>query len=234
MILYLDCTRGVSGDMLLSSLLATGIPMNILTDELHKLGLTSYELILREKTIKDISTLNIEVVQTKDEQLRHLKDIEKIISKSTLSQKIKKTSLEIFDTLAKAEAKAHNTTIDKVHFHEIGAVDTIIDIVGTVALINHISPDKIIASKINLGSGHVKFSHGKFEVPAPAVKILSENMQVFKGNPEMECATPTGMAIIKSIATQDDEADGKAISEGYGSGSKSTDDMPTFLRAVIK
>jgi len=230
--LYLDCTRGVSGDMLLSALLGTGIPMNILTDELHKLTLQSYELVLREKQIADVATLNIEVNQTKDEPLRHMKDIEKIIKNSKLSDEIKKKSLQIFKTLGEAEAKAHKTTIDKVHFHEIGAVDTIIDIVGAVALIEYINPDKIIASKINLGSGTVEFSHGKFKVPAPAVKILSEDMQTFQGKPEMELATPTGVAILKNyIDEYGDIPDGEA---GYGSGSRSTDDMPTYLRAIVE
>jgi len=230
--LYFDCSRGVSGDMILSSLLGTGIPMNILSDELHKLRLVSYELALREKEIDGVSTLNIEVHQTKEEPLRVLSDIERIINQSKLSDDIKKKSLQIFKTLGEAEAKAHKTTIDKVHFHEIGAVDTMVDVVGAVALINHINPDQIIASKINLGSGIVKFSHGKFKVPAPAVKILSEDMQTFQGKPEMELTTPTGIAIIKSMIDKQEEIDVERVA-GYGSGLYSSKENPTFLKAVI-
>jgi len=231
MMLYLDLQSGVSGDMMLSSLLGTGIPMNVLTDELHKLGLDSYELELREKKVSHISTLNILVKQTKEQPLRHLQDIEKIINQSSLPEKTKKKSLQVFRTLAQAEAKVHGSTIDHVHFHEVGAVDTIVDIVGVVSLIEHLKPLKVIASKVNLGSGFIEFSHGKHPVPAPAVAELAKGMLVFSTDIGTETATPTGMALVKSLAdSYGDMPEGKVQAVGYGSGSR---DTGSYVRAYL-
>jgi len=233
-ILYLDCQTGVSGDMLLSAMLGTGIAINELTDELQKLPIKSYELSLREKKVKGISTLNIEVNQTKDEPLRHLSDLKKIIDDSGLSKKVQEKCMKVFRTLAEAEAKVHGTSIEKVHFHEVGAVDTIIDVVGVISLIELIKPDKVISSAVNLGSGFVEFSHGKHPVPVPAVAEIAKGMKVFSTDSQMEMATPTGMAILKNVVDGfGDIPEGTIEAVGYGSGKYSDEKNPTYLRAIV-
>lgn len=232
--LYLDCQTGVAGDMLISSLLGTGIPMNILTDYLQMLSIKDYELELREKPVSSINTINIKVNETKPQKLRHLKDLVSIITDSGLSSKLKKKIIDIFITIAEAEAKVHGKSVDHVHFHEVGAVDTIIDVVGACALIEHLSPDEIICSKINLGSGFVKFSHGTHPVPAPAVAEISKDMLVFSTDSGMEMATPTGLAVLKNIVDAYGpmpEANVKAV--GYGSGTYSSDKHATYVRAFL-
>ncbi len=229
--LYFDGVKGVSGDMILSALLDTGIPIAVLSNGLQNLDIASYELILHQKQIKGISTLNLEVRQTKEEQLRHYADIVKIIREGQVNNNVKTLSLNILQTLGTVEAEVHNVPIEKVHFHEIGAIDTIIDIVGTAILIDKIQPDYIGYSPINLGSGMVEFSHGRHQVPAPAVAKLAMGMKTFLGNEGIELATPTGMAILKTLCNANDYQ-GKLIAEGYGAGTYS-ENYGTFLRATI-
>jgi hypothetical protein len=208
--------------------------MNRLTDELHKLKFYDYELSLREKNIGGITTLNIDIRPTKDRPLRHLADIQDIIDKSSLAGRVKRKCMEIFKTIARAEAKVHGTTVEKVHFHEVGAVDTIIDVAGAVSLVDMLGPERIIASKINLGSGFVEFSHGRHQVPAPAVAELAKSMKTFSTDSGMELATPTGMAVVKNIADEfGDIPEGTIKSVGYGSGTRSSDKNPTYVRAYI-
>jgi len=232
--LYFDCQTGVSGDMLLASLLDHGIPLEFLEKELKKLNLDSYKLNLNEKQIAGIRTLHLDVIQIKQEQLRHLSHINKIIDKSTLSEKIKDNAKKTFLTIAKAEAKVHNIPIQKVHFHEVGAVDTIVDIVGCFVLLEKLKPDRILSSKINLGSGFVTMSHGRHPVPAPAVAQIAKDMKIFSTDMGMETATPTGVAIMKNIVDEfGDIPESEIISVGYGSGTYSSDEKPTYVRSLL-
>jgi len=234
MILYFDCQTGVSGDMLIASLLDHGTSLEFLENELKKLGLDSYKLKLNEKQVAGIKTMHLDVIQIKQEQLRHLSHINEIIDKSTLSEKIKDNSKRTFMTIAKAEAKVHDIPIQKIHFHEVGAVDTIVDIVGCFVLLEKLKPDRVLSSKINLGSGFVTMSHGRHPVPAPAVVEIAKNMRVFSTDMGMETATPTGIAIMKNIVDESGNIpESEIISVGYGSGTYSSDEKPTYVRSML-
>ncbi|MFW6450574.1 MAG: nickel pincer cofactor biosynthesis protein LarC [Nanoarchaeota archaeon] len=231
-VLYLECLSGVSGDMLLASLLDTGISLNYLKTQLNKLNL-DYEIEFSEKKINGITAKAINVKESSKQPLRHYKDILRIIEESSLEPIIKKKAKSIIDILGHAEARVHNTDIEKVHFHEIGAIDTIIDIVGAVVLTEKLNA-KIVSSKINLGSGFVNIEHGMLPVPAPASAEIAKGMQVYSTDSQMELATPTGLAIIKGLASEYQGMPTGVLEEtGYGAGSKSNNSNPNILRAFI-
>lgn len=229
---YLECLSGVSGDMILASLVDTGIEFDYLKEELDKLNL-DFEINLKEKKISGISTKKFDVVEKSRQPLRTRKDILKVIEQSFLSDEIKKRSKNILDILGKAEAKVHNTNMENIHFHEIGAIDTIVDIVGAVVLVNKLNC-KVFSSKINLGSGFVHIEHGRVPVPAPASSEIAKDMLTFSTDSGMELATPTGLAILKGLSENyGDMPTGKINSVGYGAGSRSDDDNPNIVRAFV-
>lgn len=230
--LYLECYGGVSGDMLLGAILDTGIEVDYLKNELNKLNL-EFEISVNEKNIAGIKTKKVDITQNTEQPLRKQKDIERIINENSLDRKVKDKSLEILDILAEAEANVHGTSKENIHFHEIGAVDTIVDIVGVVLLIEKINAD-VICSKINLGSGSVKIHHGNVPVPAPASAEIAKGMLTFSTDSEMELATPTGLAILKGIAKDCGDMPASTIrAVGYGAGSKSDDNNPNMVRAFV-
>jgi uncharacterized protein (TIGR00299 family) protein len=164
---------------------------------------------------------------------RGLKEIEEIIHQSALSEKVKKMSMDIFMQVARAEAKVHNKPIYEVHFHEVGAIDSIIDTVGAAIAIDYLKVDKIICSSIELGGGFVKCAHGMIPVPAPAVVEILQDVPVKSGKVQFETTTPTGAAILKALA--DEYSDNKNFSMkkvGYGIGQRDTD-IPNVLRVFL-
>ncbi len=231
--IYFECLTGVSGDMILASLIDSGQKLQYLKEELSKLNL-DFEINLNEKKITGIKTKQLQINHESSQPMRKKKDIEKIINKSRLHDNIKKKSIEILNILGEAEATVHGTSVENIHFHEIGAIDTIIDIVGSVILIEKINPDKIICSKINLGNGFVETHHGRLPVPAPASSEIAKGMKTFSTDSGMELSTPTGLAILKRIS---DEYGNMPVSKiksiGYGSGTRSDDNNPNMLRAFI-
>ena len=168
-IAYFDCFSGISGDMTLGALVDAGLPIEVLRSELAKLSLPGYTLSSEKVRRSGIAATKVHVVLDEKEQpSRHLSDIQKIINGSSLSPVVKQKSLSIFQRLAEVEAKVHGTTPEKIHFHEVGAVDAIVDIVGSVIGLEHLGITEIIGSPINVGSGTVHTQHGKLPVPAPA------------------------------------------------------------------
>ena len=165
---------------------------------------------------------------------RNLADIEKIIISSTLNERIKRESLRAFSLLANAEANVHGTTPDKIHFHEVGAVDSIIDIVGSFILIDSLNWPRVICSNINVGSGTVKCAHGILPVPAPATEYLLHGLPVFSNGSPMERTTPTGALLVKILADGfGNIPPGKITASGYGLGNNDSPDMPNVLRALL-
>jgi pyridinium-3,5-bisthiocarboxylic acid mononucleotide nickel chelatase len=231
-ILYLDLNNGVSGDMLLSSLADAGPGLDWLEKELAKIPV-DFSLEWKEAIIAGQKTKRINVLEGKSQPHRHVHDIIDVFENSPFSDKVKADAKAILNIIAEAEANAHNEPVDHIHFHEIGAVDTIIDIVGACLLIENIKPDRIIASPINLGSGYVEFSHGRFKVPAPAVEFITQDIPHYLSNAETELATPTGTAIIRHFARFAEKPDGHAEKIGYGSGTLSNDENPTVLKAIL-
>jgi len=243
-ILYLDCFSGISGDMTIGALIDAGLDFSFLLKELEKLGLTGYRLKCREAMAGAISATKFDVEITEEQKSRSHKDIKKIISESKLSDKVKKTSLDIFKCVAAAEAKIHNRSIEEVHFHEVGAIDSIIDIVGTAIGTEYLKIDKIYCSHIPLGSGSIDSSHGKLPIPAPATLEILKGVPVYQGDFDFEVTTPTGAAIVKTLAVGFGKIpDIEIKNTGYGAGTKNvmvdhkhhhhSYGLPNVLRVVL-
>lgn len=233
-ILYFDIINGISGDMTLSSLLNLGVPKDIFLEELGKLNLDNeFKIEITDKFENGIKGTNIKVIVNEGHVHRNLVDIYDIIDKSTLNDKIKQNAKDIFMEVANAEARVHGTSIDKIHFHEVGAIDSIIDIVGACILLDLLCVDRIYATKVPLGSGFVKCAHGIIPVPAPAVTEILKDVPVKFNNVKGECTTPTGAAIIKTMCDEFiDEMEFEIKQIGYGIGYKKFE-VPNILRTFI-
>ena len=232
---YFDCFSGISGDMTLGALVDAGVSIDALRAELAKLKLAGYELKGEKTTRSGIAAVKVHVViDEKNQPSRHLADILKIIGASSLSASIKEKSSLIFKRLAEAEAKVHATTPDKVHFHEVGAVDAIIDIVGSVIGLQLLGVTQVLASPVNVGSGTVQTSHGMFPIPAPATAELLKGMAIYQSSTQFELATPTGAAIISTLASSFGPLPPVRINRiAHGAGDKDFPGQPNVLRLLI-
>jgi len=234
-VLCYDCFSGISGDMNLGAMLDLGIKESFLIRELKKLNLKGWKLTAVKEQRHGITGTKVTVIQTSQEKdNRHLAEIENIINSSGLDKKTKDLSIRIFKKLAEAEALVHNTTPDRVHFHEVGAIDSIIDIVGAAICYNALNVDKVLVSGIELGGGFIKCEHGKLPVPAPATAELIRGMAVKKGGVDFEATTPTGAAILSVIGTHFGD-NFRFIPEktGYGTGQRDHPNVPNLLRVFL-
>jgi pyridinium-3,5-bisthiocarboxylic acid mononucleotide nickel chelatase len=203
-IAYFDCFSGASGDMILGALLDAGLSLDHLRRELAKLGLSHYDVGQAAVVKNGISGSQALVHVEQDHHHhhhRHLADIIGIIEKSSLDSPIKKDSTRIFRRLAEAEAKVHKTSVESIHFHEVGAMDAIIDVVGGVIGIHALGIDTIVCSPLHLGSGTVECAHGTLPVPAPATAELVRGKPVYATGVQGELLTPTGAAILTTLAS---------------------------------
>lgn len=233
-ILYFDIIGGISGDMTLASLLNLGVPKEIFLEELSKLNMDNeFTIEISDKFENGIKGTKVNVI-TKDQHChRNLIDIYEIIDDSSLNTDIKEKSKKVFMTVAEAEANVHGTTIDKIHFHEVGAIDSIVDIVGSVILLDLLCIDKIYATSVPLGSGFIKCDHGIIPAAAPATMEILKNVPVKLNHVEGECTTPTGAAIIKSLCDGFIKEINLNVSTiGYGVGHKKFE-KPNLLRTFI-
>jgi len=258
-ILYYDCFCGISGDMNLAALIDLGVPKGYLIQELSKISLNSEYEIKIEKSQKlgitgtrvdvilkdklDDSTHNVEKVfhghsheehvHNHEHHHRNLKDIEEIIKLSDLSDKVKKLSLDMFIKVAEAEAKVHGKTLYEVHFHEVGAIDSIIDIVGAAICLDYLKIDKIIASTVQVGGGFVKCAHGIMPVPAPATVEILRNIPIYTGIVKHETTTPTGAAILAANVEEFTDKVNFLIKKiAYGIGHRDLE-IPNVLRVYL-
>lgn len=233
-IAYLDCHSGVSGDMFLGAMLDAGLSLETLRTLLATLPITGYQLIAEPFTDKGIRGTRFDVVLAEQEQpQRHLSDIAQILHASSLSPKIQETALAIFQRLAEAEAHIHGSTIEEVHFHEVGAIDAIVDITGAAIAVETLGITQLFASPLPLTGGHVDTAHGLLPVPAPAtLEILRRVNAPWKACPvEGELVTPTGAAILATLARFETPA--IAIERvGYGFGQKRLP-WPNCLRLCL-
>ena len=233
--LYLDCFAGISGNMFLGALLDLGLPEDVLRRELAKLPVNGYELVIKRVEKKGVSAVYLDVkTGFFPQRLRHLPDINKIIDNAVLADEVKADAKKVFLRLAEAEAKVHGTTVDKVHFHEVGAVDTIVDIVGVVFALHWLGVERVYTSKLRTGSGFVKCSHGRMPVPAPATAELLHGIAWENGDIAKELVTPTGAALVSAFAHGSGGVPEGFRSEAVGYGAGSWDlDIPNVLRAVL-
>jgi pyridinium-3,5-bisthiocarboxylic acid mononucleotide nickel chelatase len=230
-----DCFSGISGDMNLGAMIDLGVDKAYLTDELNKLNLPGWELIVQKDQRHGIAGTKVTVRQTRHEHAhRHLSDIEKIIEDSALDNKTKELSMKIFMKIAQAEATVHGISIDHVHFHEVGAVDSIIDVVGAAICFNSLNVDAVHVSTVELGGGFVICDHGKLPVPAPATAELIKGIPVKKGGVDFEATTPTGAAILATLGTNFNPGLAIKIEKtAYGVGQKEHQDVPNLLRVFL-
>ena len=232
-IAYFDCFSGISGDMTVGALLDAGLEIETLEKELKKLGLSGYQLEINKVAKKGISATKFKV-KTKEEGVeRRFKDILTILEKSKLDEEIKKETKKIFFNIAQAESKIHQKEIDKIHFHEIGGLDSIIDITSAVIGIKTLGIEEIHSSALPMGKGFIKCAHGVIPIPAPATLELLKNIPTYSGGIESEMITPTGAAIISTLAKSFGKRPLMKIERiGYGAGEKEFT-IPNLLRVSI-
>jgi pyridinium-3,5-bisthiocarboxylic acid mononucleotide nickel chelatase len=231
-IAYFDCFSGISGDMLVGALLDAGLDFDYLKAEIDKLGLDVE--IKAEKVVKqNISSTQFTVIFEDQKHHRHLKDLNALVENTPIDDDIKGKAMEVFLKIARAEAKIHDMPLEKVHFHEIGAVDTIVDVVAALIGFKMLGIEKVCCSRLNVGSGFVTFSHGKFPVPAPATAEILKGVPSYSTRSEGELVTPTGAAIITALTGNfGDMPPIITESVGYGAGSKEFE-HPNVLRVYI-
>ncbi len=235
-IAYFDTVSGIAGDMTMAAFVSAGLSIDELGFELKKLPVSGFELIGKHVMRNAISAVHLEVaISHTPHYHRHLKDINNLIDASHLSQRVKDVAKSIFHVIGRAEAKIHDTTLEKIHFHEVGAVDSIVDIVGTAICLEKFGIERVYTSPVRLGSGGtVNTQHGVMPTPTPAtLEILREYPTVMTNIPD-ELTTPTGAGIVKALSSgvlTDEVIRVHAV--GYGAGSKELPQLPNLLRVVI-
>ncbi len=236
-LLYIDAFSGISGDKMVAGLLSLDADLkNILLKELSKLSIKKdFEIKIFDKNVMGINSVKFDVVvKEKEHHHRGLNEINKIIDNSKISSNAKTISKEIFEILGKAEAKVHNVPLNEIHFHEVGAIDSLVDIVSTGILIDKLKIDKIYSSKIAVGSGYVKAAHGILPVPAPATAEILKGLPIYHGGVKSELTTPTGASIIKYLTDDFMELPEINIEMiGYGAGTKDFAEIPNVLRVYL-
>jgi len=239
-ILYYDASSGISGDMNLAALVGLGVDFGYLCSELEKLNLSGEFRLEQKNVVKNgIAATKIDVVLLKSQpHARSYADIKQILASSNLSEFCKKKAVAIFHVIAQAEAKVHAVSIDEVHFHEVGAVDSIVDVVGAAICFEYLSENfgisRVVSSNIELGGGVVKCDHGYLNVPAPAVCEILKDVPVSLGRANFEMTTPTGAAILKACADEFvSEINFKIEKVAYGAGEKNAPNFANALRAMI-
>ncbi len=234
-ILYYQCFSGISGDMNLGAMVDLGVPEDYLTGELEKLELTNVKVTFEKDSRNAIYGTNATVTVTHPAQVsRNLKDIREIIGDTPLDQAVKDTAKAIFQVLAEAEAKVHRSSPEKIHFHEVGGEDAIIDIVGAAIAYHYLQVDEVWASTVELGQGFVKSAHGIIPVPAPATVEILKNKPVHFGGTDFETTTPTGAAILSTLVTRfTDDPELAILQTGYGIGKHQGASRPNLLRTFL-
>lgn len=230
---YFDCFSGISGDMVLAALVDVGWPVKELEKELNKLDLSNYHIEAERVAKQGIASTRIKIRIKEEKKERTLRDILGILDKSKLEEEIKERSRAIFIRLAGVEAKIHTKSPQEIHFHELGGLDTIIDVVGAVAGMKCLGIDKVYSSPLPLGKGFLKCSHGILPVPAPATLELLKGIPVYGSNIEAELITPTGAVIISTLAENFGQMPPMKIDNiGYGAGQRDLP-IPNLLRVSI-
>ncbi|HTK25568.1 MAG TPA: nickel pincer cofactor biosynthesis protein LarC [Pyrinomonadaceae bacterium] len=232
--LYFDCFAGASGNMTLAALVSLGVDKTALIEQLRRLNISDFNIEFSTVDRSGISAVYADVKVPHERVHRHLSDIKKIINESTLSEAVKERAVAIFTRLAEAEAKIHGIEVEKVHFHEVGAMDAIVDVVGACIGFEMLGIERFTCSKVHVGSGFAQMAHGRFPIPPPAVAELLTRAPIYSTDIEGELITPTGAAIISTVC----ESYGaipelKVERTGYGAGTREYKDFPNALRIIL-
>lgn len=234
--LHFDCFSGVSGDMVLGALVSAGLSWRGLINGLKHLRLSGYQLRKREVHRGALPAIKVDViVQQGFQRPLTLSRIRKILTGSTLPGPVKERSRSVFDRLAEAESLAHRVDMKDVHFHEVGVVDSFIDVVGGVLGCYLLNATRITSSPINVGAGSIQTSHGLLPVPGPAVAVLAKGIPIYATGPRSELATPTGVALLRTLASEFGPMPTmKSVAVGYGAGDHNPDGWPNALRVFLE
>jgi len=234
-IAYIDCFSGISGDMFLGALLDAGLQEEELRSQLSLLGLDGYTLTVGKKTCGAIAATTLTVQNGEHHPHRSWGDIRQLITASRLAEPIKKTALSIFSLLAEAEAKVHGKPLDTVHFHEVGGIDSIVDIVGAAIGLATLNITRLHCAPLPMPRGWVQCAHGVLPLPAPAVCELLQGVPTYGVELNQELVTPTGAAIVKALASNFGSMPAMTMNAvGYGAGSQElSNGQPNLLRLVI-
>jgi pyridinium-3,5-bisthiocarboxylic acid mononucleotide nickel chelatase len=231
---YLDCSSGISGDMFLAALLDAGVELDRLRGELAKIDLGPYEFTQCRVMRGGLAGNHVDIVAPGKQPHRHLSHIEKLIGAAAIDGSIKQKSLQVFRRLGEAEAQLHNQPIEKIHFHEIGAVDAILDIVGVCLGLAMLGNPELVCSPLNVGGGHVEAAHGTLPVPAPATAELLKGIPVYSTGVESELVTPTGAALVSTLATGFGPVPAMKVERiGYGAGTTDLPGYPNIARLML-
>ncbi|MBI3355969.1 MAG: nickel pincer cofactor biosynthesis protein LarC [Nitrospirae bacterium] len=233
--LHFDCFSGISGDMVLGALVSAGLPWAQLVNGLKHLKLNSYRLRKREVRRGALHATKVDVlIQRGFHRPLTLSRIRRILSASTLPDSVKKQSRSVFDQLAEAEGLAHRVDSRDVHFHEVGVVDSFIDVVGSVLGCHLLNVTRVTASAINVGAGTIQTSHGLLPVPGPAVAALAKGIPIYSDGPRCELATPTGVALLRTLTSEFGPVSVMATASiGYGAGDRDPEGWPNALRVFL-
>jgi len=234
MLAYFDCFSGISGDMTLSALLDLGVPLKWLNEKLAGIPLQGFEIKVSAVYRSGIRANQVTVRVDDPQQERNYGVIKSIIENSSLPDAVKSNSIGIFSRLADAESEIHGCPPDEVHFHEVGGVDAMVDIIGTALGIQYLGIDEIVFSAVPLGKGFVECRHGRLPVPAPATVALLKEIPVYGTDIEHELVTPTGAAIIAGLAQSFGPLPRMHIQTvGYGAGARELESRPNLLRVML-
>jgi uncharacterized protein (TIGR00299 family) protein len=237
--LFLDCYAGASGDMLLGAFIDAGVPLAEIRRALGSLALEEGVEIAAERVLRagvSATKFHVRVPESQESAHphRHLSAIEKHVRQSALSSAAQERAISLFRRLAEAEAEIHQVPVEKIHLHEVGAIDSIVDIVGTVHAMEFLGIDDVVASPLNVGSGTVTCAHGTFPVPAPATARLLAGVPVYANGPSMELVTPTGALLVTGYARAFGPLPPMIIDRvGYGAGDRNPEGFPNTLRVLV-
>ncbi len=231
---YLDCSSGISGDMFLAALIDAGVPGDQLFAELKKLPLGFYEFKRTRAVRGGLVGTRVDIRVPEEQPHRHLADIETMITGAALPERAAANALKAFRHLAEVEGKLHNSSPNQVHFHEVGAVDAILDIVGTCVAVELLGISELLCSPLNVGGGRVNAAHGSLPVPAPATAELLKDIPVYSTGVAGEMVTPTGAALVATLASEFGHFPAMKVAKiGYGAGSKDFPGHPNIARLFV-
>ncbi|HEU0253443.1 MAG TPA: nickel pincer cofactor biosynthesis protein LarC [Pyrinomonadaceae bacterium] len=232
--LYFDCFAGASGDMILGAMIGAGVDPAYLREQLSLLPVSVFSIDVQRVDRSGLSAMYARVETAHEHKHRHLSDIKQIIEGSRLADPVKQRAVQIFTRLARAEAHVHNEPIDHVHFHEVGALDAIVDVVGAAICFDYLKIERFVCSPLHVGSGMVQMAHGRFPIPPPAVTELLTGAPFYSSDVKGELLTPTGAAIITTVCDEYGPIPQMTTERtGYGAGTREYQDFPNVLRVLL-
>ena len=232
--IYFDCFAGASGDMILGAMVAAGVDPHVLREQLSLLRIDGFNINFETVDRSGLSATYARVETAHEHKHRHLSDVKQIIEQSGVPEAAKKLAIQIFTRLAEAEARVHNEPVDHVHFHEVGALDAIVDIVGAAICFDLLKVDRFVCSPLHVGSGMIQMAHGRFPVPPPAVAELLKGVPFYSSDIQGELLTPTGAAIITTVCKEFGPIPRMTTEvTGYGAGTRQYKDFPNVLRVLL-